>query len=134
MASLSHFLADGSKDSAVTTCTFGYVQGQLGQNRLSPRRMVQYLQGLVDHHHFPAPLPAIVKGGTLTKQVHTSSKWIRSAVHAWLDGFIPPQCAATLDDQAYAAAAMDIDANAANLRLVGGKDVQRRDHAERKSA
>lgn len=129
MASLSHFLAGGARDAAVTTCTFGYIQGQLGQGRLPPRRMVQYLQGLVDHHRFPAPLPAIVKGGQLTTQVHPSSKWIRSAVHAWLDGFIPPDAAATLDDQAYAAAAIDIDANANNLRLVGGKD-----HAGRKSA
>lgn len=129
MASISNLMASGSQDSAATTCTFGYVQGQLGQNRLSPRRMVQYLQQLVNLHGFPAPLPTIVKGGKLTTQVHPSSKWIRNAVHAWLDGFIPPDCAATIDHQALAAAAIDMDANAANLRLVGG-----RDHAERKSA
>lgn len=129
MASRSIPIPVGSPDSAATTCTFGYVQGQLGQNRLSPRRMVQYLQQLVNLHGFPVPLPAIVKGGTLTTQVHPSSKWIRSAVHAWLDGFIPPDCAATIDDQAFAAAALDMDANACNLRLVGGKDLAGRNAA-----
>lgn len=109
-------------DPEARTCTFGYVQGQLGQNTLSQRRMAQYLRKLISDHGFPAPLPTIVKGGAITRDVHPSSKWVRAAVNAWLDGFIPPDCAATIDDQAYAAAALDMDAAAANLRLVGGRD------------
>lgn len=116
-------------DPANRTCTFGYVQGQLGQNTLSQRRMVEYLRKLIADHGFPPPLPAIVKGGALTREPHPSSRWLRTAVHAWLDGYIPPDCAATIDDQAFAAAALDMDAAATNLRLVGG-----RDHAGRNAA
>jgi hypothetical protein len=112
-------------DPAQPTCTFGYVQGLLGQNKLTPRRMAQYLTALIEQHGFPAPLPALIKGGTLTTGVHPRSTWIRAAVHAWLDGTLPPPIAATLDQQAFAAAAMDMDSRAANLRLVGGRDVQR---------
>ncbi|HQS70018.1 MAG: hypothetical protein B7Y36_08360 [Novosphingobium sp. 28-62-57] len=114
------FAAD---EPAQPTCTFGYVQGLLGQNKLTPRRMAQYLTALIEQHGFPAPLPALVKGGTLTTGVHPRSTWIRAAVHAWLDGTLPPPIAATLDQQAFAAAAMDMDARAATLRLVGGRDV-----------
>lgn len=110
-------------DPAETTCTFGYVQGLLGQGKLTPRRMVQYLTRLIEQHDFPKPLPALVKGGTLTTGVHPRSTWIRAAVHAWLDGTLPPPIVATLDQQAFAAAAMDMDARASNLRLIGGRDV-----------
>jgi len=130
MASRS-FVAD---DPANRTCTFGYVQAQLGQNALSQRRMLEYLRALIADHGFPAPLPTIIKGGKLTKDPHPSSKWLRTAVHAWLDGYIPPDCAATIDDQAFAAAALDMDAAATNLRLVAGKDFKRRDHAARNVA
>lgn len=122
----SRFLA--ADDPADRTCTFGYVQGLLGQGKLSPRRMVQYLTALIEQHDFPRPLPALVKAkkgekGTLTTGVHPRSTWIRTAVHAWLDGTLPPPIAATIDDQVYAAAAMDMDARAATLRLVGGRDM-----------
>lgn len=117
----SRFLA--ADDPAQATCTFGYVQGLLGQGKLNPRRMVQYLTALIEQHDFPAPLPALVKGGKLTTGVHPRSTWIRSAVHAWLDGTLPPPLAAAIDDQAYAEAAMDMDARATTLRLVGGRDV-----------
>lgn len=119
----SRFLA--ADEPAQPTCTFGYVQGLLGQNKLTPRRMAQYLTALIAQHDFPNPLPALVKGGTLTTGVHPRSTWIRAAVHAWLDGTLPPPIAATLDQQAFASAAMDMDARAANLRLVGGRDMER---------
>lgn len=119
----SRFLA--ADEPAHTTCNIGYVQGLLGQNELPPRRLAQYLTALIAQHGFPAPLPALVKGGTLTTGVHPRSTWVRAAVHAWLDGTLPPPIAATLDQQAFATAALDMDARAANLRLVGGRDMQR---------
>lgn len=118
MASRS-FAAD---DPAARTCTIGYIQRELGQNALSQPRLVKYLRALIGGHGFPAPLPTILKGGTLTRDVHASSKWVRAAVDAWIDGFIPPDQAATIDDQAFAAAALDMDANAHRLRLVGGRE------------
>lgn len=125
MASRS-FIAE---DPEARTCNFGYVQKQLGRDGLSQPRMVQYLRRLIADHGFPAPLPTIVKGGKTTKDVHPSSRWIRAAVIAWFDGYIPPDCAATIDDKAYAAAALSMDTAATNLRLVGG-----RDHAGRNAA
>lgn len=117
------------EDPEARTCTIGYIQRELGQNRLSQPRLENYLRALILDHGFPPPLPTMVKGGKLTSDVHRSSRWSRAAVDAWIDGFIPPDCAATIDDQAHAAAALDMDDAATNLRLVAGKDYKRRDHA-----
>lgn len=111
-----------AEDPEARTCSFGYVQHQLGCDHLSQRRMAAYLTSLIADHGFPRPLPAPVKGGKLTTAVHFSSKWHRAAVDAWIDGFIPPDQAATIDEQACALAAAEMDDAARNLRLVGGKD------------
>lgn len=109
-------------DPDATTCSFGYVRRELGQSALSDRRMVDYLRGLIGGHGFPRPLPTLMRGGSLTQDVTRKSAWIKSAVDAWLAGFIPPDCAATMDAAAIRAAAEDMDAAAHSLRLVGGRD------------
>jgi hypothetical protein len=111
-----------SPDRATQTCTFHYVRRELGQSALSDRRLVAYLRGLIDGHGFPRPLPTLLRGGALTQDVTRKSNWIKSAVDAWLAGFIPPDCGATLDAAALRAAAADMDDNARRLQLVGGRD------------
>lgn len=115
-----------SEDPATRTCTIHYVQRELGEGQLSDKRLCAYLRKLIAEYHFPRPLPTVVRGGAVTADVHPRSKWIRDAVDAWLAGWIPPDCAATLDARAMASAATDMDAAAQNLRLVGGRDYQGR--------
>lgn len=109
-------------DRATATCTFHYVKRELGQSALSDRRAIAYLRQLIFAHGFPRPLPAIVRGGALTVDVTRKSAWIKSAVDAWLAGFIPPDCAATIDADAHRAAAAEMDTAATRLHLVGGCD------------
>ena len=123
MASRSLASARSSDDRATQTCTFHYVRRELGQSALSDRRMVAYLRALIADHGFPRPLPTLLRGGDLTADVTRKSSWIKSAVDAWLAGFIPPDCAATIDHQALRAAASEMDTAAANLRLIGGTDL-----------
>ncbi|KUR80930.1 hypothetical protein [Novosphingobium sp. FSW06-99] len=109
-------------DPCATTCTLFYIRRELGQSAMSERRMIVYLRQLIAQHDFPRPLPLLLRDGTLTTQPHRRSAWIKSAVDAWLAGFIPPDCGATLDDQAHRAAAAEMDNAAAHLHLVGGRD------------
>lgn len=111
-------------DPAAHTCTFHYVRTALGQSALSDRRARDYLRQLIAQHGFPKPLPSLLRGGTITQDVTRKSAWIRSAVDAWLAGFIPPDCAATIDTVAMHAAATEMDQAAATLRFVGGTDYQ----------
>lgn len=114
-------------DPAARTCNIHYIRRELGQSNYSDKRMVAYLAQLVEGFGFPAPLPGIRKGGTVSGAVHADSKWHRAAVDAWIDGTgLPPAQSAAIaraaDQRAHAAAASDMDANALNLRLVGGRD------------
>lgn len=118
----SRFLRSAADDPANRTCTIYYVQRELGEQHLSEKRLCAYLRKLIAEYGFPKPLPTVMRGGSLTNDVHQRSKWIRAAVDAWIDGYIPPDCAATIDEKAMRAAAAEMDANAQNLRLVGGRD------------
>ena len=116
-------------DPAGRTCNLHYIRRELGQQRYSDKRMVAYLAHLVEGYGFPAPLPSARKGGAITTAVHAGSAWHRAAVDAWIDGTgLPPAQSAAItraaDHRAHAEAAEDMDANALNLRLVGGRDYQ----------
>lgn len=107
------------------TCSFYYVKSLLGVHRFSDDRTASYLQTLVDEHNFPPPLPTPLVKGRITLKAHPRSRWVRPAVDAWFEGYMPPAAAAAMDAKAMAEAAAAMDANAANLRLVGGKDMER---------
>lgn len=110
-------------DEPATTCNLHYIQRELGAVGYSDARMLAYVAGLIRDHGFPRPLPSMLKGGGMTVEVRSGSRWVRAAVDAWIAGYIPPDCAATIDAAAMSAAADDMDANARNLRLVGGRDM-----------
>lgn len=99
-----------------------YLRRRLGQDDYKERRLVNYISKLVKECGFPPPLPAL-KGTRLVHEVNMGSKWIRAAVEAWLDDFLPPDNAMSMDRAAMAAAASDMDAAAANLgnlRVIAG--------------
>lgn len=101
------------------TCTIWYVQRRLGRQDYQRARLLKLLDQLIAQMGFPPPLPQL-RGGRLTTAVSLSSSWNRPAVDAWLDGQLPPDNGAAVDEQARQAAAADMDAAAANLRLVAG--------------
>jgi len=96
------------------TCTLSYIKRQLGRGDFGDRRMCTYVRALMQHEGFPPPLPCLVKR-ELTREVTPKSRWIRSAVDAWIEDFLPPANAAAVDRIAQLQAADDMDAAAANL-------------------
>lgn len=91
-----------------------------GRDR-SIRWLLNHVEQLQLHAHFPTPLPYFAKGEA--RPLHGNSRWPRIAVDHWLDGQTPSD-AVDARDAAEAARAADIlDARAASigLRLVASK-------------
>ena len=107
------------------SCTLWQVRLLLGCSEMSDDRFTRYLQELVDECGFPPPFPSKPKGQPLTRAVTRHSSFRRDAVAAWIDDFLPPACAASLDAQAMQAAAHAMDHAAhqlGTLKLIeGGK-------------
>lgn len=104
------------------TCTLWYIRRQLGRGDYGDRRMVTYVAKLITAEGFPPPLPSMVKRN-LSRQVTVGSRWIKSAVDAWILDFLPPANAAAVDRVAMAAAAAEMDRAATslgNLRVIDG--------------
>lgn len=102
-----------------------FIIRELGQRRYGLQRQIAYVTRLIAECGFPPPYPALVgkKGQeALTNDVVKSSSWHRAAVETWLEDFLPPANAAALDARAAQAAADDMDAAAAGLKLVGGRE------------
>lgn len=101
-----------------------YIRQRLGRQDFKNRRIIQYVTLLVRDKGFPPPLPNLV-GGRLTEDVTIKSQWFRNAVDAWLNDFLPPDNAISVDKAAQQAAAHEMDQAAANLgnfRVIrGGK-------------
>lgn len=114
-----------SGDNAENTCSIHYVKRALGVHRMSDRRAADYLSLMVEHHGFPPPLPCLVAKKLVT-QPHPNSQWIRDAVDLWLFDWLPPEAAAALGRIDQDEAAAEMDAAAANLKLVGGRDLDGR--------
>ena len=109
-------------DADQSTVGIWYIRRRLGRKDYKDRRIVRYVSLLVAEKGFPPPLPCL-KGNTLVDEVTTSSEWLRPAVDAWLDDFLPPDNQMSLDRVAQAEAAAEMDRAAAslgNLRLIAG--------------
>lgn len=99
------------------TITLNQVGARLGVRPFGTARLVKYVGQLVRDHGFPRALPAPCKG-KVVEGVHANSQWVRAAVDHWFDGFIPAEAHAAMDEAALAEAAHEMDARAANLRIV----------------
>jgi hypothetical protein len=119
MSLLSHLVADSDAEPTVTAW---WIQRQLG-HKGSDKLLEAFLEGLIAQHGFPEPLPHQKWGGGLDTALNARrSRWLRVAVLAWLDNYLPPEAVVSLDAAHQAAAAEDMDQAAGNLRLVGGID------------
>ncbi len=99
-------------------CTIYYIGSQLGRRDHSPKRLIAYVDGLIEHHGFPRPYPREQRGTSeLTLTVGKTSRWPKAAVDHWLTGWLPPDAGAALDATARREAAEAMDARAAGLQL-----------------
>jgi len=96
------------------TCTLWYIRRQLGRGDYGDRRMVTYVAKLISAEGFPPPLPELVRSG-ISREVSPKSRWIKSAVDAWILDFLPPSNSAAVDRVAMAAAAVEMDRAAGEL-------------------
>ncbi|PNU05824.1 hypothetical protein [Novosphingobium guangzhouense] len=104
------------------TVSIHYIRRRLGRIDFKDRRIVQYVTLLVRDKGFPPPLPDMVRGH-LVEDVTMKSQWLRNAVDAWLNDFLPPDNAISVDNAAKDAAAHEMDQAAAclgNFRLIRG--------------
>ena len=96
------------------TCTLWHIRKQLGRQDYGDKRMVTYVCKLISTEGFPPPLPSMIKR-RLSREVGPNSRWIKSAVDAWILDFLPPANAAAVDRVAMAAAAAEMDRAATQL-------------------
>jgi len=101
------------------TCSLWYIRARLGRRDYQDKRMVAYVTRLIEAQSFPPPLPCL-KGQDLCAAVTAKSRWLRPAVDAWLEDFLPPANAAQVDQAALNAAAHEMDAAAHGLTLIAG--------------
>jgi len=102
-------------DADEPTCTLLWLRRQLGRQDLTPGRFVRMVEALIANSGFPPPLPSFSQSKGLVLEVNQRSCWIRVAVEAWLQDFLPPANACAIDAAAMREAASDLDAAAANL-------------------
>lgn len=114
------FGAGAGNDDLPATVTLWWIARELGVRDFKIQRLITYVTLLTDQAGFPPPLPISLKKRLETK-ITGESRWRRVAVEHWLDGFLPPDCAAALDDAAKAAAGEAMDAAAQNLKLVASR-------------
>lgn len=76
-----------------------YIATRAGVSGRSDNWILSYVRMLVANDDFPAPLPNYDLGGKKKDGILFSSRWLRAAVDAWFDGFLPPRLAAVADDR-----------------------------------
>lgn len=104
-----------------------YIATRLGCGDRSAQWVANYVRQLVDDHKFPKPFPPCILRKQRRAEVGLHSRWLRSAVDAWLDGFMPEHLAPIAEDAALRRDAELLD-NRADA-LAGGQ-CQRRDRPE----
>lgn len=101
-------------NSAQHGVALSYCTRRLGTYDRCIQYQLKHLQGLVDDHDFPPPLPHL-RGKQWVTRVTPSSTWTRAHVDAWFDDRLPPKLALVIDNAELEAAAAALDANAAAL-------------------
>lgn len=77
-----------------------YIATRAGVSGRSDNWILNYVRMLVANDGFPSPLPnySLSRRRKLTGILY-SSRWLRTAVDAWFDGFLPPQLVGVVEDR-----------------------------------
>jgi hypothetical protein len=92
-----------------------YIATRAGVSDKSGDWLLNYVRLLIANEHFPKPLPYFGLNERRRQGVGLHSRWIRTAVDAWFDGFLPPHLVTVTDDRNAARDAHLLDARAGEL-------------------
>jgi hypothetical protein len=93
-----------------------YIATRLGVGERSEQWVLNYVRHLIANEGFPKPFPYIgLQQKRARKDVHLQSRWLRAAVDAWFDGFLPPHLVTVVDDRQAARDANTLDQRAEAL-------------------
>jgi hypothetical protein len=94
-----------------------YIATRAGVSHRSQGWILNYVRLLVKNEGFPAPLPTFrLVTGERVPGIVPASRWLRGAVDAWFDGYLPPIAANPAFDSRLAQRHADaLDQRAAEL-------------------
>jgi len=92
-----------------------YIANRAGYGERGADWILNYVRLLHANESFPPPLPFFPLNGRKKAGIHFKSRWLRAAVDAWFDGFMPPQLALVAGNAQAARDAELLDARAAEL-------------------
>jgi hypothetical protein len=75
-----------------------YIATRAGVSDKSDNWILNYVRELHANEHFPSPLP-YYDSKKKRRGIHMQSRWLRAAVDAWFDGFLPPHLVSVADDR-----------------------------------
>jgi hypothetical protein len=75
-----------------------YIATRAGVSSRSDNWVLNYVRQLIANEGFPKPLPYFDLQGRKRPTIHNNSRWLRAAVDAWFDGFLPPQLVTVADE------------------------------------
>jgi hypothetical protein len=92
-----------------------YIATRAGVSDRSENWLLNYVRLLIANESFPRPLPYFGLNAKKRRGVTLHSRWTRTAVDAWFDGFLPPQLVTVANDRAATRDAHLLDARAGEL-------------------
>jgi hypothetical protein len=91
-----------------------YIATRAGVGDRSDNWVLNYVRELHANEQFPSPLP-YYDCRKKRPGIHLQSRWLRAAVDAWFDGFLPPHLVTVADDRALGRDADLLDRRAGEL-------------------
>lgn len=100
------------------SCTLWYIAMRAGRSEKSGGWLLSYVRLLHLNEGFPPPLPDyVLKTGKRKEGIHLESRWVREAVDAWFNQFLPPELVAVAEDMRQRRDAETLDQRAALLAV-----------------
>jgi hypothetical protein len=91
-----------------------YIATRAGVGDRSDNWVLNYVRELHANESFPGPLP-YYDSRKKRPGIHLQSRWLRAAVDAWFDGFLPPHLVTVSDERTLSRDAELLDRAAAEL-------------------
>lgn len=90
---------DDLKTDQQSGVSLWYVAKRAGFSNRSVVWLINYVRLLIANDHFPTPLPYYGFNKRKRQGIGLHSRWNRTAVDAWFDGFIPPHLVPVANDR-----------------------------------
>lgn len=98
-----------------------YIATRAGVSDKSDNWVLNYVRLLIANERFPKPLPYFGLNEKRRQGVGIHSRWIRTAVDAWFDAFLPPHLVMVPDERGAARDSIILDARAGELATAGAR-------------